>query len=271
MTGAMNTSQSSASMLKGDTPAQAVRIAELEAQVVALQTEMQSLTASISHDLRAPLRHITSFAQLVQEEAGPQLNAEMREFLGHISSAAKRLGSMLDGLLALSRIGTVALHPEPVDLAELVQTLVQERKVALQSQASGRVVVWTVDKSPWLTVQADARVLRQTLGHVLDNALQFSGSQLQLDIGVTVSVDVQAGELYCTVSDSGVGFAPEQAALLFKPFVRLNNSSQHPGLGMGLALVRKGLQRMGADVGISATLQDGCQVVLRLPLASADF
>ena len=258
-------------MLAGDTAAQAVRIAELEAQVVALQTEMQSLTATISHDLRAPLRHITSFAQLVQDEAGPQLNAEMREFLGNISGAAKRLGSMLDGLLALSRIGTVALHPEPVDLAEMVQTLVQERQFALQSQASGRVVVWTVDKSPWSTVRADARLLRQALGHVLDNAIQFSNPQLQVNIGVTVSVDVQAGELYCTVSDNGVGFAPEQAALLFKPFVRLHNSSQFPGLGMGLALVRKGLQRMGGNVGISATVQGGCQVVLRLPLASTGF
>ncbi|OYT90049.1 MAG: two-component sensor histidine kinase [Burkholderiales bacterium PBB3] len=263
----MNTPESPATAQGADRSASAVRIADLEAQVLALQAEMQSLTATISHDLRAPLRHITSFAQLVQDEAGPQLNEEMREFLGNISGAAKTLGSMLDGLLALSSVGTVALHPEPLDWAALVQALVLERQRALQGQAPGRVVLWSVDDAALPAVQADAKLLRQALGHVLDNAVKFTGPQLQAHIRVSASIDATTGQLHCVVQDNGVGFAPEQAAQLFKPFVRLHASSQFAGLGMGLALVRKSLQRMGGDARISATVQGGCQVVLLLPLA----
>ena len=283
MSSATHTPDSAGSTPPADPASSAERVATLEAQVLALQAEMQSLVATISHDLRAPLRHITSFSQLVQDEAGPQLNAEMREFLGHISTSAHTLGSMLDGLLALSRIGTVALYPEAVDLTALIQALVEERQSALQAQAklsasgpesvsesgsaSGRLVQWSVDGAALPAVLADAKLLRLALGHVLDNAVKFTGPQPQAHIRVSHMVDTETGKLHCTVSDNGVGFTPAQAAQLFKPFARLHPSSQFAGQGMGLALVRKSLLRMSGEVSISATVQGGCRVVLLLPLA----
>ena len=248
------------------------RIDVLEAELAAVRAEMQSLTATISHDLRAPLRHITSFAQLVQDEAGPQLNDEMREFLGSITGSAKTLGAMLDGLLALSRLGTVPLHPEPVDLAALVHALVQERQSVLQSSSgphgSPRLVLWSVDCAGLSDVVIDPKLLRLALGHVLDNAVKFTVHHEHAEILVKTRWDAASKQVLCTVHDNGVGFAPEQAAKLFQPFVRLHSSSQFAGLGMGLALVRKCVQRMGGEVRIAATAQAGCEVVLVLPIAT---
>ena len=102
------------------------RIAGLEAELAAAHAEMQAFTATVSHELRAPLRHITSFAQLLQEEAGPALGMEAQEFLGHITGSAKHLAQMLDALLALSRVGTVPLHLQSVALDEVLAVLVQE-------------------------------------------------------------------------------------------------------------------------------------------------
>ena len=242
------------------------RIAALEAELAAAHAEMQSFTATVSHDLRAPLRHITSFAQLLQEEAGPTLGDEAREFLGHISGSAKHLAQMLDALLALSRVGTVPLNLQCVALDELLAVLVQERVHDLQTRQPERTVRWTlVPNLP--VVQADASLLTAALGQVLDNAVKFTAHRADAAIDISAHVDATTGAVHCTVRDNGAGFNPDLAAKLFQPFIRLHSSSQFAGLGMGLALARKSLVRMGGGVTISAAVAVGCSVSLALPAA----
>ena len=242
------------------------RIAALEAELAAARAEMQAFTAKVSHDLRAPLRHITSFAQLLQEEAGPVLGSEAQEFLGHITGSAKHLAQMLDALLALNRAGTLPVHLQAVDLQALVAQLVHERVQALTACQPERLVRWQV-AADMPRVRADAPLLAAALAQVLDNALKFTLPRADAVIGISAHSDAAAGAVHCTVTDNGVGFDPEQAPKLFQPFIRLHSSSQFEGLGMGLALVAKSLQRMGGQSRICAVADGGCSLTLVLPRA----
>ena len=243
------------------------RIAVLETQLAAARAEMQAFTATVSHDLRAPLRHITSFAKLLQEEAGPALSDETQEFLGHITESAKQLAQMLDALLALSRVGTAPLHLQRVALDDVLLALVQQRGRELETRQPERTVRWTL--APDLPiVQADASMLSAALGLVLDNAIKFTAKRADTVIDISASVDAIDGTVHCMVSDNGAGFHPDQAVKLFQPFIRLHSSSQFSGLGMGLALARKSVVRMGGDMTISAAVDGGCRVTMVLPGAS---
>lgn len=242
------------------------RIAALEAELAAARAEMQAFAATVSHDLRAPLRHITSFAQLLQDEAGPALGDEAQEFLGHINGSAKHLAQMLDALLALSRVGTVPLYLQSVALNEVLAALVQERVRDLQVRQPERKVRWAL--APHLpAVQADASLLSAALGQLLDNAIKFTAQRADAAIDITASVNATTGAVHCTIRDNGVGFKADLAAKLFQPFIRLHSSSQFVGLGMGLALARKSLARMGAEVTITAAPDAGCSVTVALSVA----
>ena len=233
------------------------RIAELEAALAAAQREMQAFTYTVSHDLRAPLRHIVSYAQLVQEDAGPQLGADVQGFLATITDSARHLSAMLDGLLELSRIGTV-----PVQWAEVpLQTLVQEVMTELERAGANAAVQWHI--APVMpVVRADAALLRQALLQVLGNALKFSGPRAQPVIGVDVAVDLVQGTVGVTVRDNGVGLRLAGLDTAFPPFQRLHPKAQFAGLGMGLALAHKGLQRMGVSLQVASTVEEGCSVSL---------
>ena len=240
------------------------RIAVLEAELAAVRAEMQAFTATVSHDLRAPLRHITSFAQLLQEEAGSALGDEAQVFLGHITGSAKQLAQMLDGLLALSRVGTAPVHVQSVALGEVLAVLVQERVRDLQSCQPERTVRWAL--APNLpVVQADASLLAAALGQVLDNAVKFTARRAEATIDIRASLDKDSGRIRCTVHDNGVGFNPDMSAKLFQPFIRLHSSGQFAGLGMGLALAHKSLLRMGGALAISAAPDEGCSVTVVMP------
>ena len=236
------------------------RVTQLEAELTAARRAMQDFTYTVSHDLRAPLRHIAAYAQLVQEDAGPQLSAEVQGFLGTITDSARHMGTMLDALLELSRVGTVAVQLGPVALQEVLQGVVD----GMGAQQAQREVRWRIAPDAPV-VQADAALLRLALEQVLGNALKFTRGRALAEIAV--SAELLDGAVRLTVQDNGAGFNPEQSEKLFQPFVRLHSTRQFEGLGMGLALTRKALQRMGGDVAISAGLDAGCSVTLTLPAA----
>lgn len=241
---------------------EAQRIATLEAELAALRGEMQAFTHTVSHDLRAPLRHIVSYAQLVQEDAGPLLNAEVQGFLATMTDSARHMGRMLDGLGALSQLGTAAVTLAPVPLRPLVDEVV----ATVASQHPGRSVDWRI--APDLpTVMADTALLRQALQQVLGNAVKFTtpGAAAVVDIHTVASGS--AGFATLQVRDNGVGYNPAQQAALFKVFGRLHTAKQFDGIGMGLVLCRKALARMGAAVDTHSSLDGGCTAVLQLPLA----
>lgn len=233
------------------------RIAELEAELAAMRREMQSFTYAVSHDLRAPLRHIVSYAHLVQDEAGPQLDLEVQGFLSTITDSAKHLGAMLDALLELSRVGSVPLQMEAVSLQALVQELVED----LGQVNASRLIQWNI--APDMpVVHSDAALLRNALAQVLGNAIKFSRVAERPVIEVLASIDVATGNVVVTVRDNGVGFNLATLDTAFPPFQRLHHKAQFEGLGMGLAQAQKGLQRLGGGLVVASTGGEGCNVSL---------
>lgn len=236
------------------------RIAELQAELAALRMDMQHFTYAVSHDLRAPLRHILSYAQLVQEDAGPQLTAEVQEFLTTITDSARHMGVLLDGLAALSRVGTVPTDICAVSLQELVSAVCRE----LAAQHPERTIEWRITNDLPM-VQADAALLRQALSQVLGNAVKFTAQRQPAVIEVDSAVEPSSGCVALQVQDNGVGYNPALQDQLFKVFGRLHSSNQFAGIGMGLVMTRKLLERFGATVFIESVQDSGCKVRLVLP------
>ncbi len=242
-----------------DAARQVTSQAALQAELAAVRAEMQHFSYAVSHDLRAPLRHILSYAQLVQEDAGPQLSAEVQEFLTTITDSARHMGVLLDGLAALSRVGSMPLDVGPVSLQELVQSQCQ----ALAAQHPQRSVDWRI-ASDLPRVQADAALLRQALAQVLGNALKFTEPREHAVVEVSMAPVNIAGFADLEVRDNGVGYNSAMQAQLFTVFGRLHSSKQFDGIGMGLVLTRKALERWGGSVSIQGAVDGGCTVRLRL-------
>jgi two-component system OmpR family sensor kinase len=237
------------------------QVAELRQQLEAASTELQEFTYTVSHDLRAPLRHINAFAQIIEEDL-PGMPADIAGHLATIRQSAQLLTQQLDGLTALSRLGQQAIHLESVATAGVVHSVID----ALRQQLLPRQIQWQLaDDVP--PVLADAGLLRQVLTQLLDNACKFTRGCDPATIIVSWA-PLPDGCCGLSVQDNGVGFKPEQASQLFKVFARLHPSREFDGLGLGLVLCRKMLLRMGGSVSIEAVEGAGCCVRLSLPLAA---
>lgn len=239
------------------------RIAALQAELAAARADVQEFTYSVSHDLRADLRHILAYAQIVQEDAGPQLDTQTQSHLVTITDAARHMGALMDGLMEYSRMGTVPLQATAVQVRPLVQEICQ----SLQAQHPQRTVEWRIAED-FPDVLADAALLRQALQHVLANAVKFTQSRAQAL--VEVAWDAGPGP-HCTlwVRDNGVGFNAAQKSKLFHVFQRLHRPREFEGVGMGLALTRKILERHASAVWADGEVDAGCSIHFTLPLATA--
>ena len=237
------------------------RIAALEAELAAQKREMQDLVFTVSHDLRAPLRHIVSYAQLLRDEAGTALDAEALGFLDTVTGSARQLGTMLDGLLELSRIGSATLNVDAVDLNALVAEVVRDQ----QALENGRSIVWQV-QADLPSVRADAVLMRLALQQALANAVKFTRHVAQARIAVQAEAKASAEVVLC-ISDNGAGFNATMAGKLFQPFQRLHSAKQFEGLGIGLAKVRKSLLRMDATARLESLPEGGASITITLQKA----
>jgi light-regulated signal transduction histidine kinase (bacteriophytochrome) len=237
-----------------DTMPDSADIETLRAELAAARAELQDFTYTVSHDLRADLRHILAFAEIVQEDAGPQLDAEAQSHLATITGAARHMGVLMDGLMAYSRIGTVAVRLEPVPLRPMVLEICE----ALQTQHPQRSLEWRV-AAELPVVQADATLVRQLLEHVLGNAVKFTSPR------AVAVIDVENDGAALVVRDNGVGFNPTMQSKLFHVFGRLHSQRDFDGIGMGLALSQKMLQRMGGSMSAEGVVDGGCCVRINLP------
>lgn len=241
------------------------RLQALEAERAALRADLQHFAYAVSHDLRAPLRHIVSYAQLVQEDAGGQLSDEVQGFLRTMTDSARHMGTQLDGLAAWARVGTVELQPQFVDLHDLVRAL-QQSPVC----QAGPGVQWEL-ASDLPTVWADPNLLRQALEHVLGNAVKFSAGQAAARIAIAPWREHTRGLTGLRVQDHGAGYNPAQQAHLFKVFGRLHSPQQFPGIGMGLVITRRIMERLGGQVSIASSgVGQGAVVMVGLPTQQSD-
>nr|WP_304503100.1 MULTISPECIES: PAS domain-containing protein [Myxococcaceae] len=236
------------------------RVAERTHQLQEVNRELESFSYSVSHDLRAPLRHVTGFAQLLQKRAGSQLDETSRGYLKTIFDAAQQGGTLVDDLLAFSRMGRAALRPARVELRALVDEVVRE----LAPDARGRQVEWRVGALP--EVHADPAMLRQVLRNLLANALKYTRPRERAVIEVGAE-PLGAGNLetHVWVKDNGVGFEMQYVDKLFGVFQRLHTADQFEGTGIGLANVKRVVSRHGGRAWAEGAPDQGATFHFTLP------
>ncbi len=248
------------SALESITPLQG--FADASAELARFQAAHQDLLRAISHDLRAPLRHVTAFAPLLRElvdtpALAPAERAEALEFLGTMEHAGQRMGLMIDGLLALSRASAVPLRVEDVDLEKCVRQVVNE----LTRQTRLGSIDWQLGALP--IIRADAALLHLALLALLSNAVKFS-ARADAPL-IRVFAEHAESVFTLTVQDNGAGFDMAHSAGLFGLFQRLHHEREFEGVGAGMALVRAVAERHGGSVQARADVGQGCVVELRWP------
>ena len=239
-------------------------------QIADMAAAHEAFLRAVSHDLRAPLRHVTSYGalarellqELSQELPGqpPQL-LEAMDFLATMEGSARRMALMIDGLQAIARAGRAPLCLQSLDLAGAVQ----QARAALGGAADG--VQWQI-AGAMPPVQADAELLTQLLTQLLANALKFSRGVAQPRIALHAEV-APAGRVHVTLQDNGVGFDGTRAQQLFGVFQRLHREADFDGVGAGLALCQAIAQRHGASISATAAPGAGCCIRLDWPGAAA--
>jgi PAS domain S-box-containing protein len=235
------------------------RVVARTAELAAKNRELETFTYSVSHDLKAPLRGIDGYSRLLQEDHADRLDEEGRRFLASVRQASQQMGQLIDDLLAYSQVERRALRLTGVDpravLASLPSSYADEMRT--------RGVEWVVDL-PEARANADANGLAQILRNLLDNALKFTRDVASPRIEVRGRAE--AGRYLLLVRDNGIGFDMRFAERVFEIFQRLHRVEDYPGTGIGLAIVRKAMERMGGRVWAESEPGRGATFYLELPL-----
>jgi PAS domain S-box-containing protein len=234
----------------------ATRTMELQAT----NKELEAFAYSISHDLRAPLRHVAGYAEMLQRNAWERLDEKSRRYMTVIVEAAKRMGNLIDDLLAFSRIGRAETRMSRVGLDALVKEVVDE----VRPEAEGRELAWTVDPLP--EVYADRAMLRLVLVNLVSNAVKFTRTRPSgaITIGSTADGD---GKSVVFVRDNGVGFDMQYADKLFGVFQRLHSAEAFEGTGIGLATVQRIVHRHGGRAWAEGAVDQGATFYVSFPKA----
>ena len=235
----------------------AEQMAELAEELGRANKELEAFSYSVSHDLRAPLRHIVGFADLLLESAGSEDAQQRRRFLRNIKEAARLAGKLVDDLLSFSQMGRASLHPTTVDMGDLVSGCLD--KLALEVR--GRDIEWDIGPLP--TILADPTFLHLAMFNLLSNAVKFTGQRERAVI--RVSCEDLPHEWVFHVADNGAGFNMEYVHKLFGVFQRLHRMEDFQGTGIGLANVRRIIERHSGRVWAESVPGEGATFSFALP------
>ena len=232
------------------------RVAERTRELQDLNEELEAFSYSVSHDLRAPLRHIDGFGELLIQRLGTG-DALVTHYLERIVDQTRKAEALIDHLLAFSRMGRSPLARRDVD----VKAMVEEVTADLMSEQPGRDVKWTIDPLPH--ADADPAMLRVVWRNLLENALKYTQSRAVADVQVGTSR--RDGQHSYGVRDNGVGFDMRFAAKLFGVFQRLHPATEFAGSGIGLATVRRIVARHAGRTGGEGKVDHGATFWFSLP------
>jgi light-regulated signal transduction histidine kinase (bacteriophytochrome) len=238
------------------------RVAGRTRQLEAANKELEAFSYSVSHDLRAPLRGIDGFSQMLLKKYAGQLDATGSDYLQRIRHASLRMGELIDDLLQLSRVGRSQVKPETVNLGRLARSIV----AAFQEREPERKVVTEVQDD--IEVSADPHLLKIMLENLLGNAWKFTAKQEQAIIRIGTSV--QDGELVVFFKDNGVGFDMKYAHKLFGAFQRLHGATEFEGSGIGLATAQRIVNLHGGRIWADAAVGKGATFYFSLPRSIPD-
>ncbi|WP_422352673.1 sensor histidine kinase [Stenotrophomonas sp. AR026] len=238
------------------------------AQVSEVNRELEAFSYSVSHDLRAPLRHVAGFSDKLSRHLGDAADDKSRHYLEVISSSARRMAALIDDLLVYSRLGRVAMRQQAVDMQSLVADTraMLDSNLQAEAESTGHAhqVEWSI--APLPIVVGDENMIRQVWLNLLGNAVKYSGNREPAKIRVDYHPQPDGGHQF-TVSDNGAGFDMAYAGKLFGVFQRLHKASDYPGTGIGLASVRRVLTRHGGRIWAEAEPDVGATFHFYLPPA----
>lgn len=232
------------------------KTAELEAAV----KELESFSYSVSHDLRAPLRAINGFAQVLAEDYLEQIDAEGKVFLEEIISNSRKMGQLIDNLLEFSRVGKQAVTMYTVDVGQLVSDVLTELK---QLEPNRQI---TIRVQKLAKCQGDRNMLKQVFINLLSNAFKYTSKKQEAIVEIG-SYTEDSNQVYY-IKDNGAGFDMRYYDKLFGVFQRLHSSNEFDGTGVGLAIVQKIIAKHGGKVWAEATVNKGACFYISLPPTS---
>ncbi len=225
------------------------RVAQRTQQLEAANRELESFAYAVSHDLRAPLRSLSGFSQILRESAPAGLDDKSLHYLRRIQESSQRMSNLIDDLLGLSRISRAELNTRPANLSQIAS----EAAAAVRERYPNRAVELAIEVD--MGVHGDTRLLRIAMENLLDNAWKYTAhaNPARIEVGFEDTIE---GPVYY-VRDNGVGFDMQYAGKLFAPFQRLHAESKFPGTGIGLVTVQRIIARHGGRVWVDAKPDEG--------------
>jgi signal transduction histidine kinase len=233
------------------------KVAERTARLQALNEELDSFSYSVSHDLRAPLRHVGGFVELLQKQEGEKLSSKGLEYLKIILTSTKTMSGLINDLLEFSHMGRAELRKSELDM----KALVGEVWLGLSPERQDRSIVWSVADLP--PVEGDGAMLKQVWVNLLSNAVKYTKRREQVEIQVGFTARDQENEFF--VKDNGAGFDMKYADKLFGVFQRLHHKEDFEGTGIGLANVRRIITRHGGRTWADSKIDGGATFYFTLP------
>jgi light-regulated signal transduction histidine kinase (bacteriophytochrome) len=235
-------------------------LAKHAADLEASNKELESFAYSVSHDLRAPLRHVVGYSELLQRQASSLLDDKSRRYIQTILESTKRMGNLIDDLLGFSRIGRAETKITAVDLEQLVREIVTE----LEQETSRREIAWKIGPLP--VCYGDRSMLKMVLANLVSNAVKFTRTRKRAEIEMGCA-DGKKNEVEMFIRDNGAGFDMQYANKLFGVFQRLHRSEEFEGTGIGLATAQRIIHRHGGKIRAEGAVDQGATFYFSLPKA----
>jgi len=238
------------------------RVVQRTAELEAKNKELEAFTYSVSHDLRAPLRHMDGFARLLHEECSGQLDETAGHYLDRIQQGSRQMGRLVDDLLDLARVGRQDLRRQATGLNSLVEEVLRD----LAPEVKDRNIEWRVARLPF--VDGDPHLLKQVFMNLISNAIKFTRPRQQAVI--EIGQIAKDGRVAVYVRDNGIGFSMKYADKLFKVFQRLHRPEDFEGTGVGLATVQRIIHKHGGQVWAEGQLDKGATFYFALQAGAPD-